>query len=219
MSEKLYNNQKALFDFVTTEYVLDRQYTNKDELLHSLDLLCDNNMGVMIHDNEFIMPKTIAFSQYLSWYMCKINKKLTECLIDVSEYKYSGTDDIDDVHLSDRLKEINNHKVLCNGVYIGMPKSENTDYVVSVFTWYMHGKIDTKVYFIGEGSRKLLNKFTKKWKKYTNLYIGYLHQYQFIDKSYLQYSDSSIKKPTVFKSFDDMIFIKRTISLIKLIGL
>ena len=206
MSEKLYNNQKALFDFVTTEYVLDRQYTNKDELLHSLDLLCDNNMGIMIHDAEFIMPKTIAFSQYVSWYMCKINKKLTECLRDVSEYKCGGTVDMNDVHLPDRLKEIDNYKVLQNGVFIGMPKSEDADYVVSVVTWYLHGKIDIKVYFIGEGSQKLLNKFIKKWKKYTKEYYDYLRQYQFIDKSYLQYSDSSIKKPTIFKSFDDMIF-------------
>lgn len=206
MSEKLYNNQKDLFDFVTTEFILDRKYINKNDVVQHLHLLLDNNMAARATDSVYLMPYGFSFAQYVSWYMCKINKSLIECLRNVDKYTDGGVIDKDDNHASEKLKEISSYDVLGEGIYIGMPKSEDVEYVVSIFTWHQHGKIDTSIYFVGENCQKLLKKFLKKYEKYFSEYANFISKYRLINNDYIRYSDSSMRKATIFKSFDDMIF-------------
>ena len=194
--EKIKSGSK-IAEYIYDDYIQNRDFMSKDQLLKNIGLLVENDLAVKISGRDYVdisMDRRIQEYRVISEFMVKHDKSLKN-----KQFDYKPTYTFSDIH--PEIRKLMEYQLDIGTYYLDLSNDDNSDYAVCIINPVSDDlyAVDYELYFIGYRCNKFKKKLMKKIKHYESL----IKQQK---RERIYYSDGRPSKETVFKSFDQMVF-------------
>lgn len=194
----IFENQKEIYDRISSEFVSGRELLSNSEVKGKLDMLVENKVATSVSGTYEMYYDT--YSPYLL--ACKMicDNDQDLCKFLVKENSDTGYQRNKQADISKELAKIKKYDLSPGVYFIDMSDGEGVeDYVALSITKDNLYEKNFTIYFIGDKAFKRCNKFMKESNKYEK--IDDKNNYE-----YIRYTNGKPMKNTMFKPFDKMVF-------------
>lgn len=199
---KFETNQKAISDYIFSDYVADVEASVTENALKDMPLLISNELAVRICGEEYRYSTSVSIYKIASKFMQEYNKKLKEYRRKLDDYEVGGDNGVY-VFMDSRLVELAKYSLEPGTYYAQLDKSE---YAVLDISQSDNDEDDSMVkyqlYFVGKKCKKWKEKFYKIVDEYKAIKKEEKHER-------IYYTDGKPSISSIFKSFDKCIFAEK----------
>lgn len=194
--EKLKSGNK-IAQYIYDDYIYNRDLTTNNDITKNINLLVENDLAVKIAGFDVLdnlMNRRVSKYRVISKFFIKHDKSLKKSRFEYEQdKKYSDT--------SPEIIDLYNYQLDIGTYYLDLSDEDNSDYAMLIISLDKEDDlgVEYELYFIGHRC----NKFKKKLSKEIRYYNDILKNKKVEG---FMYSDNRPFKPSIFKSFDQMVF-------------
>lgn len=194
--EKLKSGNK-IAQYIYDDYIYNRDLSTNDDITKNMNLLVENDLAVKIAGNDILdnnMNRRVSRYRVISKFFIKHDKSLKKNRFEYEhDRKYADSDP--------EIIDLYNYQLDIGTYYLDLSDKGNSDYAMLIISLDKEDDLGVifELYFIGHRCNKFKKKILKEFRHYNDILKN-----KKIEG--FMYSDNRPFKPSIFKSFDQMVF-------------